>query len=41
MIVELDLNIQNEINNVTLNIEGALFDFDLGVDLVTTIDLVR
>tara|TARA_R110000796_G_scaffold177989_5_gene294753 strand:- start:677 stop:802 length:126 start_codon:yes stop_codon:yes gene_type:complete len=41
MIVELDLNIQNEINNVTLNIEGALFDFDLGVDLVATIDLVR
>ena len=41
MIVELELNIQKEINDVTLSIEGALFDFDLTVDLVTTIDLVR
>tara|TARA_Y100000385_G_scaffold204455_1_gene211795 strand:+ start:1084 stop:1209 length:126 start_codon:yes stop_codon:yes gene_type:complete len=41
MIIELELSIQKEINGITLNIEGALFDFDLSVDLATTIDLVR
>ena len=41
MIVELELNIQKEINDVTLNIEGALVDFGLSGDLITTIDLVR
>ena len=41
MIVELELNIQKEINDVTLNIEGALFDFELNIDLASNITLVR
>lgn len=41
MILQLDLNIQREISDASLNIEGALFDVDLSIELGNTINLVR
>jgi len=41
MILQLDLNIQREIPDASLNIEGALFDVDLSIELDSIINLVR
>ena len=41
MIQRIDLNIQREVSDIILNIEGNLFEVDLNIFLASEISLVR
>ena len=41
MIQRIDLNIQREVSDIILNIEGNLFEVELNIFLSSEINLVR
>ena len=41
MIQRIDLNIQREVSDIVLNIEGNLFEVELNIFLASEINLVR